>query len=67
VRDDGEGLPEGAVREGVGLANTRARLEALYGAAQRLEIANQPEGGTIVTIEVPWHPTTAGTASEERQ
>jgi len=59
VRDDGAGLPEGGVRERVGLANTRARLEALYGNARGLEITNHPEGGVLVTLHVPWRPAAA--------
>src|SRR5690606_27911909 len=31
IRDDGKGLDEGAQREGNGLANMRARVEALSG------------------------------------
>src|SRR5687768_7710179 len=32
ISDDGRGLPEGAVVEGVGLSNCRARLAALFGS-----------------------------------
>ncbi len=39
--------------ERVGLGNTRARLEALYGAPGRLEITPANERGTRVTIRVP--------------
>jgi LytS/YehU family sensor histidine kinase len=55
VRDDGPGFsaqPAGA--DGVGLANTRARLFHLYGAAQRLETSNDPRGGCAVTITLPF-------------
>ena len=61
VRDNGRGLPEGAeaVRPqqggGVGLANTRARLQQLYGGAYRFELSNAPEGGAVVTLEIPMH------------
>jgi signal transduction histidine kinase len=56
VRDDGPGLPpEGAgeCREGVGLANTRARLRHLYGPDHSLELNN---GGTgvVVTLAIPF-------------
>ena len=39
---------------GVGLANIRERLALLFGAKATLTIANNPVGGTIVTITVPY-------------
>ncbi|MDQ1522523.1 MAG: two-component system, LytTR family, sensor kinase [Pyrinomonadaceae bacterium] len=39
---------------GVGLANTRARLEHLYGAGGRLELAPATPRGMIVTLEIPF-------------
>ena len=39
---------------GVGLANTQARLERLYGASQRLELSNGPRGGLHVAITLPF-------------
>ena len=55
VRDNGKGLPPGsALEEGVGLANTRARLQQLYGAGHRLDAGNRPEGGFAVRITIPW-------------
>jgi two-component system, LytTR family, sensor kinase len=58
VRDNGRGLPEGAEacrsqKGGLGLANTRARLQQLYGSAYRFELKNAPAGGAIVTLEFP--------------
>jgi hypothetical protein len=54
VLDDGVGLEGGELsREGVGIGNTRARLEQLYGPAQRFGIGNVPGGGCEVTIEIP--------------
>jgi len=58
VRDNGPGLaaitrPDDGLREGLGLSNTRARLEQLYGAAHRFELENAPEGGLLVTMEIP--------------
>lgn len=54
VLDDGVGLDGGGLaREGVGIGNTRARLEQLYGAEQRFEISNLAGGGCEVRIEIP--------------
>ena len=58
VRDNGPGLlaiprPDDGLREGLGLSNTRARLEQLYGAAHRFELENAPGGGLLVTLEIP--------------
>jgi two-component system, LytTR family, sensor kinase len=55
VRDDGPGLPEPhETEEGVGLSNTRARLERLYGAAQSLRYGNSPGGGFEVELRMPF-------------
>jgi two-component sensor histidine kinase len=54
VRDDGPGLPAGPTNGGVGVANTRARLLHLYGAAQRLETGNDPRGGCVVQVTLPF-------------
>lgn len=62
VLDNGKGLPPGApLDEGVGLANTRARLEQLYGSGHRLEAANRPEGGFAVRIAIPWRAAAGAT------
>lgn len=42
------------IKEGVGIANTRARLHQLYQDDFRLELALAREGGAICTIEIPW-------------
>ncbi|HEX8684839.1 MAG TPA: histidine kinase, partial [Pyrinomonadaceae bacterium] len=58
VWDNGPGLkaitrPDDGLREGLGLSNTRARLEQLYGASHRFELENAPQGGLLVTLEIP--------------
>jgi hypothetical protein len=56
VRDDGFGPPGNAaasVGKGVGLTNTRSRLEHLYGSHHRLEFERPAGGGLAVTIVIP--------------
>lgn len=56
VRDDGPGLAQGLPPPlGVGLANTRARLAALYGESASLNIANTEGGGVVATVRLPYH------------
>ncbi len=54
VEDDGVGLPPGGVHEGVGLANTRARLEQLYGKGDRLTLLSREGGGVRALLRIPW-------------
>jgi signal transduction histidine kinase len=58
VTDDGVGTqldPQGRLtREGVGLGNTRARLQYLYGSQQRLRVSTAPAAGFTIEIEVPY-------------
>jgi two-component system, LytTR family, sensor kinase len=54
ILDDGPGISmESTWREGIGLANTRARLEKHYGELQSLRYTNRNEGGLIVEIRLP--------------
>lgn len=57
VSDDGIGFAGGSATRGsgIGLANTRDRLRALYGGAQDLRMEALPEGGTRIVISLPWH------------
>lgn len=53
VRDRG-GTRESTSRgHGIGLANTRARLAALYGDAHSLEFTSTDGGGVAIRIETP--------------
>jgi signal transduction histidine kinase len=53
IRDDGPGLPHsGALREGVGLANTRSRLAHLYGPSHRFDLRNG--NGLTVEVSIPF-------------
>ncbi|MDX6611948.1 MAG: two-component system, LytTR family, sensor kinase [Blastocatellia bacterium] len=70
VRDNGPGLShhrtsENLFRKGLGLANTKTRLERLYGAAHLFELSDNPDGGLIVTLEIPFH--TDGPAPVNRE
>ncbi len=54
VSDDGRGLPAGGFCEGIGLRNTRMRLEYLYGKRQTLAVEPNPEGGVTVRLILPF-------------
>ena len=41
-------------RSGIGLSNTRARLEKIYGTDYLLEMLPRPEGGMRVRLDLPW-------------
>jgi two-component sensor histidine kinase len=60
VTDNGPGPTRIAKLDdaGVGLANTRQRLEQLYGSAQSLTLADAPDGGTIARIVIPFRTST---------
>jgi two-component sensor histidine kinase len=55
VRDDGPGLNGHARngKKGIGLENTRARLEQLYGPEHRFEVGNAPGRGLLATVVIP--------------
>lgn len=53
VRDDGRGFA-GAGGSGVGLANTRARLSALYGAEASLSLEALDPRGVLARVTLPW-------------
>jgi len=53
VEDNGPGLTGNANGAGIGLRNTRARLEQFYGDDFSFQIANAEEHGVTVTLDVP--------------
>jgi len=54
VRDNGPGLPVvPPKRHGIGVANTRARLQQLYGASHQFTLENHPEGGVLARTVIP--------------
>ena len=57
VADTGLGFGRAATAgTGVGLANIRERLQLLYGAKAALAVTENPGGGTVVTVTVPYKP-----------
>jgi sensor histidine kinase YesM len=46
------------LNEGVGLANTRARLVRLYGERHELSFDTPPTSGLAVTLRIPYMPAT---------
>jgi two-component system LytT family sensor kinase len=70
VRDNGPGLPEhrtsqNQFKKGLGLANTETRLKQLYGADHLFDLSNDPAGGLLVTLEIPFH--TSGSAPSQSE
>jgi two-component system, LytTR family, sensor kinase len=67
VIDDGPGLQkgDGELKEGIGLANTRARLRQLYGDKHRIEIKDADEGGLMVKLSIPFRQTEVNGAGRE--
>ena len=57
VEDDGPGFVPASVGDtpGIGLANTRARIDQLYGNAARLTIENGERVGVAATVVFPCH------------
>jgi signal transduction histidine kinase len=60
VRDDGPGYDTDDPPDGVGIGNTKARLERLYASDQSFRLANCVEGGVEATIRLPYHTQPVG-------
>ncbi len=57
VADNGRGIAPGrlpAFNQGVGLANTRARLQWLYPGRHALQFQETPGGGLTVVLRIPY-------------
>ena len=57
VQDDGPGLqpPTSSQTQGIGLSNTRNRLQQLYGDSSHLAVKNGEAGGAVATMVIPFH------------
>ncbi len=63
VADTGLGFGRAATAgTGVGLANIRERLQLLYGGKASLTITENPGGGTLVAVALPYKPLHGGAA-----
>ena len=69
VADTGVGLMAAAAsraRGGVGLSNTRARLEHLYGRDHRFTLASRDGGGVVADVEIPLRKAAVEAAADAR-
>lgn len=63
VKDNGVGLQGNGtemLKMGIGLGNTRERLQRLYGHHHQLELKSLPEGGVDVQVVIPYHKESKG-------
>jgi len=67
VTDDGLGAPPpDRLKEGIGLANTRARIEAMFEDGS-LTVHPGDDGGTVVRVEVPFDPVASQAPQRVRE
>ena len=69
ISNDGPQLPEGWQIEKsarIGLANTRARLEHLYGTDFRFDVRSR-EGGALAVLEIPFRPEPEEAKSDDKR
>jgi hypothetical protein len=71
VADDGPGLADPSrprtSRKGIGLDNTRRRLEQLYGADHRFTVIDREGGGVAATLQIPFRPAGSPAALATRE
>jgi two-component system LytT family sensor kinase len=66
VEDNGTGLPTSEntqLKEGIGLANTRAILQHIYGSHHHFQVTRSEQGGAIATLEIPFTTMTSTTTN----
>lgn len=66
VSDDGKGIEFDTFVEGIGLQNTRQRLEQIYAAHFDLQLTNNPQGGATVAVSLPAEPTFLSTLNKSQ-
>jgi two-component system, LytTR family, sensor kinase len=54
VRDNGPGISD-VSHQGIGLTNTRARLEQMYGEEASLVLRRAMDGGAVAILRLPYH------------
>jgi signal transduction histidine kinase len=54
IQDNGRGVNQDELKEGLGLSNTKSRLEKLYGDRFQFELSSRPGSGTIVALTIPF-------------
>jgi two-component system, LytTR family, sensor kinase len=66
VRDNGPGLKNSnGENGGIGLANTRTRLQQLYGTAGHFELRNANGHGAVATLTIPFHTFSEASGNDE--
>lgn len=54
ITDNGSGIPPSGVQDGIGLSNTRMRLQQLYGSRYELVLKSALNSGTEVVVAIPY-------------
>ena len=60
VTNTGREATATTAREGLGLAITHGRLEALYPGRHEFSLTRTPAGGAVARVRLPWHVATRG-------